>query len=152
MAKKSSIEKNNRRAKMAKQTAAKRARLKAIINDKKKPLEERFAATLKLAQEPRNASPTRFRNRCEMTGRPRSVYRKTQLSRIAMRELGLKGLVPGGSKGKRGPRTDNRQFLNALLWMARASGGVTYPPGLGITLRSSGAIAAGSRWRSGGHV
>jgi small subunit ribosomal protein S14 len=95
MAKKSSIEKNNRRAKMAKQTAAKRARLKAIISDKKKPLEERFAATLKLAQEPRNASPTRFRNRCEMTGRPRSVYRKTKLSRIAMRELGLKGLVPG---------------------------------------------------------
>ena len=95
MAKKSSIEKNNRRAKMAKQTAARRARLKAIISDKKKPLEERFAATLKLAQEPRNASRTRYRNRCEMTGRPRSVYRKTKLSRIAMRELGLKGLVPG---------------------------------------------------------
>ena len=78
MAKKSSIEKNNRRAKMAKQTAGRRARLKAIISDKKKPLEERFAATLKLAQEPRNASPTRYRNRCEMTGRPRSVYRKTK--------------------------------------------------------------------------
>jgi small subunit ribosomal protein S14 len=95
MAKKSSIEKNNRRAKMAKQTAARRARLKAIISDKKKPLEERFAATLKLAQEPRNASRTRIRNRCEMTGRPRSVYRKAKLSRIALRELGLKGLVPG---------------------------------------------------------
>jgi small subunit ribosomal protein S14 len=95
MAKKSSIEKNNRRKRLTKQSAAKRARLKAIIYDRDKPLEERFAATLKLAQVPRNASPTRIRNRCEITGRPRSVYRKTKLSRIAMRELGLKGLVPG---------------------------------------------------------
>jgi small subunit ribosomal protein S14 len=95
MAKKSSIEKNNRRARMAKQSAAKRARLKAIIYDKNKPLEERFAASMKLAQVPRNASPTRVRNRCELTGRPRSVYRKPKLSRIALRELGLKGLVPG---------------------------------------------------------
>ena len=95
MAKKSSVEKNNRRQKMTKNAAAKRAKLKAIIADKKKPMEERFAATLKLAQLPRNSSPTRIRNRCELTGRPRSVYRKTKLSRIAMRELGSKGLVPG---------------------------------------------------------
>ncbi len=95
MAKKSSIEKNNRRMKMAKNAQAKRAKLKAIIADKQKPMEERFAATLKLAAMPRNSSPTRIRNRCELTGRPRSVYRKTKLSRIAMRELGSKGLVPG---------------------------------------------------------
>jgi small subunit ribosomal protein S14 len=95
MAKKSSIEKNNRRRKMAKNAQAKREKLKAVIADKKKPMEERFAATLKLAALPRNSSPTRIRNRCELTGRPRSVYRKTKLSRIAMRELGSKGLVPG---------------------------------------------------------
>lgn len=95
MAKKSSIEKNNRRQKMAKNAHAKRSKLKAIIADKNRPMEERFAATLKLAALPRNSSPTRIRNRCELTGRPRSVYRKTKLSRIAMRELGSKGLVPG---------------------------------------------------------
>jgi small subunit ribosomal protein S14 len=95
MAKKSSIEKNNRRKKMAKNAQAKRAKLKAIIADREKPMEERFAATLKLAALPRNSSATRIRNRCELTGRPRSVYRKTKLSRIAMRELGSKGLVPG---------------------------------------------------------
>jgi small subunit ribosomal protein S14 len=81
--------------KMAKNAQAKRAKLKAIIADKEKPMEERFAATLKLASLPRNSSPTRIRNRCELTGRPRSVYRKTKLSRIAMRELGSKGLIPG---------------------------------------------------------
>ena len=95
MAKKSSIEKNNRRKRMTKNAAPRRAKLKAIIADKKKPMEERFAATLKLAEMPRNSSATRIRNRCEMTGRPRSVYRKTKLSRIAMRELGSKGLIPG---------------------------------------------------------
>jgi small subunit ribosomal protein S14 len=95
MAKKSSIEKNNRRKKMAENAHAKRTKLKAIIADKQRPMEERFAATLKLAALPRNSSPTRIRNRCELTGRPRSVYRKTKLSRIAMRELGSKGLVPG---------------------------------------------------------
>jgi small subunit ribosomal protein S14 len=95
MAKKSSIEKNNRRMRMSKNAAPKRARLKAIIADKKKPMEERFAATLKLAELPRNSSATRIRNRCEMTGRSRSVYRKNKLSRIALRELGSKGLVPG---------------------------------------------------------
>jgi small subunit ribosomal protein S14 len=95
MAKKSSIEKNNRRRKMAKNAQTKREKLKAVIADKRRPMEERFAATLKLAALPRNSSPTRIRNRCELTGRPRSVYRKTKLSRIAMRELGSKGLIPG---------------------------------------------------------
>jgi small subunit ribosomal protein S14 len=95
MAKKSSTEKNNRRKRMTKNAAPKRAKLKAIIADKKKPMEERFAATLKLAELPRNSSATRIRNRCEMSGRPRGVYRKHKLSRIALRELGSKGLIPG---------------------------------------------------------
>ncbi|MBI5127841.1 MAG: 30S ribosomal protein S14 [Rhodopseudomonas palustris] len=95
MAKKSSIEKNNRRKKMSKNAAPKRARLKAIIADKDLPMEERFAATLKLAEMPRNSSTTRIRNRCEITGRSRSVYRLNKLSRIAIRDLGSKGLVPG---------------------------------------------------------
>ena len=95
MAKKSSIEKNNRRQRMTKNAAAKRAKLKAIIADKKKPVEERFAATIKLAELPRNSSATRIRNRCEVTGRPRAFYRKHKLSRIALRELGSKGLIPG---------------------------------------------------------
>jgi small subunit ribosomal protein S14 len=95
MAKKSSVEKNNRRKKMSANAAAKRARLKAIISDQAKPMEERFNATLKLAEMPRNSSPTRIRNRCELSGRPRSVYRINKLSRIALRELGSKGLVPG---------------------------------------------------------
>ena len=95
MAKKSSIEKNNRRKRMTKNAAPKRAKLKAIIADKKKPMEERFAATLKLAEMPRNSSATRIRNRCEITGRQRSVYRKTKMSRIAIREYGSKGLIPG---------------------------------------------------------
>ena len=95
MAKKSSIEKNNRRRKMTKQAAGRRSRLKAIIMDKSKPMEERFAATLKLAELPRNSSATRIRNRCELTGRPRAYYRKHKLSRIALRELGSKGLIPG---------------------------------------------------------
>jgi small subunit ribosomal protein S14 len=95
MAKKSSIEKNNRRKKMAKNAAPKRARLKAIISDKSKPMEERFAATLKLAEMPRNSSATRIRNRCDLTGRPRSVYRLNKLSRVAIRDLGSRGLVPG---------------------------------------------------------
>ena len=95
MAKKSSIEKNNRRKKLAKKYAGRRSRLKAIAMDKTKPMEERFAATLKLAEMPRNSSATRIRLRCELTGRPRSIYRKNKLSRIALRELGSKGLVPG---------------------------------------------------------
>lgn len=95
MAKKSMIEKNSRRRRMTKQYAGRRARLKAIANDKKRPMEERFAATLKLAELPRNSSATRIRNRCEITGRPRAFYRKHKLSRIALRDLGSKGLIPG---------------------------------------------------------
>jgi small subunit ribosomal protein S14 len=95
MAKKSSVEKNNRRRKMTKNASSRRARLKAIVMDKDKPMEERFATTLKLAEMPRNSSAVRIRNRCELTGRPRAFYRKHKLSRIALRELGSKGLIPG---------------------------------------------------------
>src|SRR6201984_3175359 len=95
MAKKSSIEKNNRRRRMAKKYAGRRPRHKATARDKSKRVEERFAATLKLAELPRNSSATRIRNRCELTGRPRGFYRKHRLSRIALRELGSKGLIPG---------------------------------------------------------
>jgi small subunit ribosomal protein S14 len=95
MAKKSSIEKNNRRRKMAKQYASRRAKLKAIAYDKKQKMEERCAASLILAELPRNSSKTRIRNRCELSGRPRAYYRKHRLSRIALRELGSKGLIPG---------------------------------------------------------
>jgi small subunit ribosomal protein S14 len=95
MAKKSSVEKNNRRRRMAKKFSGRRQRLKAIARDKARPMEERFAATLKLAELPRNSSATRVRNRCEMTGRPRAFYRKHKLSRIALRDLGSKGLIPG---------------------------------------------------------
>ncbi len=95
MAKKSSIEKNNRRKKMAKKYSGRRKRLKALARDKKLPMEERFAATLKLAELPRNSSVNRVRNRCEITGRPRGYYRKHRVSRIALRELGSKGLIPG---------------------------------------------------------
>jgi small subunit ribosomal protein S14 len=95
MAKKSSIEKNNRRRRLAKKFSGRRTRLKAIASDKTKPIEERFAASLKLAEMPRNSSPTRIRNRCEMSGRPRAYYRKHKLSRIALRELGSKGMIPG---------------------------------------------------------
>jgi|ERR1700742_4620846 small subunit ribosomal protein S14 len=95
MAKKSSIEKNNRRKKMAKQFANRRAKLKAIVQDKTAQLEDRFAATLKLAELPRNSSRVRVHNRCELTGRPHAYYRKMRLSRIALRDLGSKGLIPG---------------------------------------------------------
>jgi small subunit ribosomal protein S14 len=95
MAKTSSIEKNNRRRKLTKKFASKRARLKAIAYDKQRPLEERFEAQLKLAQLPRNSSATRIRNRCEVTGRSRAYYRKLRMSRIAMRDLGSRGLIPG---------------------------------------------------------
>jgi len=98
MAKKGMIEKNNRRKNLTGQQAGKRARLKAIIMNKEASLEDRFAATLKLAQLPRNASATRIKNRCEVTGRPRGYYRKLRMSRIAMRDLGNSGLVPGLTK------------------------------------------------------
>jgi small subunit ribosomal protein S14 len=95
MAKKSSIEKNNRRKRMAKKFSGRRSRLKKIAMDKKLPMEERFAATLKLAELPRNSAPNRYRNRCEITGRPRAFNRKQRVSRIALRDLGNKGLIPG---------------------------------------------------------
>jgi small subunit ribosomal protein S14 len=95
MAKTSSIEKNKRRRKMSARYAAKRARLKAIALDEKLTLEERFQAQLKLAKLPRNSSPTRIRNRCEVSGRPRAYYRKLKMSRLALRELGSAGLIPG---------------------------------------------------------
>ena len=95
MAKKSSIEKNKRRARLVKQYAGKRARLKAVANDQSRSPEEQFEARLKLAELPRNSNPTRVRNRCEVTGRPRAFYRKLKMSRIALRELGSQGLVPG---------------------------------------------------------
>jgi small subunit ribosomal protein S14 len=95
MAKTSSIEKNKRRMRLSKLYAARRSKLKAIAMDKTVTMEERFAATLKLAELPRNSSKTRIHNRCEVTGRPRAYYRKFKMSRIAMRDLGSKGLVPG---------------------------------------------------------
>jgi small subunit ribosomal protein S14 len=95
MAKKSSIEKNNRRRKLAKKYSGRRSRLKETAHDKSLPMEERFAAALKLAQVPRNSSKTRIRNRCEVTGRPRGFYRKLKMSRIALRDLGSQGLIPG---------------------------------------------------------
>lgn len=95
MAKKSSVEKNKRRQAMVDKFAVKRAALKAVADDQTKPIEERFEARLKLAELPRNSSKTRVRLRCEMTGRPRSNYRKLKLSRIAIRDMGNKGLIPG---------------------------------------------------------
>ena len=95
MAKTSSIEKNKRRARLVKQYAGRRARLKAKARDKNVTMEERFEAVLKLAELPRNSAKVRVRNRCEITGRPRAYYRKFKMSRIALRDLGSKGLVPG---------------------------------------------------------
>ena len=95
MAKKSAIEKNNRRRRMVEQYAAKRAELKAKALDENLPLEERFQARLDLAKLPRNSAPSRVRNRCEVTGRPRAYYRKLKMSRIALRELGSAGMIPG---------------------------------------------------------
>jgi small subunit ribosomal protein S14 len=95
MAKKSATERNDKRRKLVKRFAARRARLKAIANDSTLPMEERFAARLKLAQLPRNSSPNRIRNRCELTGRPRGYYRKLRMSRIALRELTSSGRIPG---------------------------------------------------------
>jgi small subunit ribosomal protein S14 len=95
MAKKSSIEKNKHRTKLVKQYAAKRKRLKALAEDENLPMEERFAARLKLAELPRNSAASRIRNRCEVTGRPRGFIGKMKMSRIAVRELGSRGLIPG---------------------------------------------------------
>ena len=95
MAKTSSVEKNNRRRKMVKQYANKRAKLKAIIQSKDVTMEERFTAQLKLAELPRNSAKNRIRNRCEVTGRPRAYYRKIKMSRLALREMANLGLIPG---------------------------------------------------------
>jgi len=95
MAKTSAVEKNNHRRRMVKQYANRRARLKAIVMNQSLPLEERFKASVQLAELPRNSSKVRIRNRCEVSGRPRAYYRKLKMSRIALRELGSLGHVPG---------------------------------------------------------
>jgi small subunit ribosomal protein S14 len=95
MAKKSAVNRNLRVRKLVKQYAGRREALKAVANDDARPLEERFEARLQLAALPRNSSPTRVRNRCDLTGRPRGYYRKLKMSRIALRELGSAGQIPG---------------------------------------------------------
>ena len=95
MAKLSSINKNNRRIKLANKYYEKRKKLKMIIMDKKLTLEERFKAQQKLSKLPRNSAKIRVRNRCQITGRPHGVYRKLKISRIALRQLGLQGKIPG---------------------------------------------------------
>ncbi len=95
MAKLSSVNKNNRRIKLSDKYYKKRKNLKKIIMNKKMSLEERFKAQQKLSKLPRNSSKTRVMNRCQITGRPHGVYRKLKISRIALRELGLQGKIPG---------------------------------------------------------
>ncbi len=98
MAKKGKIESNEKRKKLARKYAKKRAALLAIARDRSRPIEERWEAQMKLASLPRNSAPIRVRNRCELTGRPRGYYRKFRLSRIALRELANRGLLPGVTK------------------------------------------------------
>ena len=95
MAKLSSINKNNRRIKLANKFFEKRKKLKKIVMNKKLSLEERFKAQQKLSKLPRNSAKIRVRNRCQITGRPHGVYRKLKISRIALRKLGLEGKIPG---------------------------------------------------------
>jgi len=95
MAKKSSIEKNNHRRKLVARDQKKRDALKAVIANRETALDERVQAVMKLAEMPRNGAKIRIRNRCEVTGRPRAYYRKLKMSRVALRELGNLGLVPG---------------------------------------------------------
>ena len=95
MAKTSAIEKNQNRRELVKKYAADRSELRAIARDRKRPPDERFEATLALAKLPRNSAKVRVRNRCALTGRPRAFYRKFGLSRIALRELGSIGQIPG---------------------------------------------------------
>ena len=95
MAKLSSVNKNNKRINLSNKFYAKRKKLKDIIMDKKLPLEERFKAQQKLSKLPRNSAKIRVMNRCEITGRPHGVYRKLKISRIALRQLGLEGKIPG---------------------------------------------------------
>ena len=98
MAKTSSIQRNLKRIRLEKKFSKKRAALVKIIKNRKLTLDERFTAQLKLAKIPRNSAKTRIRNRCEITGRSRGVYRKLKISRIALRELGAKGVIPGMTK------------------------------------------------------
>ncbi len=98
MAKTSSVEKNNRRARLAQTHAPKRAALKKVVMDRDRPIEERVEATLKLAQLPRNGAKVRVRLRCELTGRPRGNYRRFKLCRNALRELASNGQIPGMTK------------------------------------------------------
>lgn len=98
MAKVCMIQRNEKRRRMVKSYADKRAKLKAIIRDREVPAEERFAAALALAELPRNSSRTRVRNRCALSGRPRGYYRKLNLSRIALRDLASRGELPGVTK------------------------------------------------------
>src|ERR1700743_3739690 len=98
MAKKSSVEKNNRRAKRSKQFASRWQKLRDVARDRSAPAEERFEAQLKMAELPRNTNPTRIRNRCELTGRSRAVYRRFKLCRVALRDLASVGLIPGVTK------------------------------------------------------
>lgn len=95
MAKKAMIEREKKRQRLVAKYATKRAALKEIISDESKPMEDRFRASLKLAQLPRNSSATRLHNRCQLTGRPHAYYRKMKISRIALRELGSAGQLPG---------------------------------------------------------
>ena len=95
MAKLSAINKNNRRIKLSDKFYEKRKKLKKLIMDKKIPFEERFKAQQKLSKLPRNSAKIRVRNRCQITGRPHGVYRKLKISRIALRQLGLEGKIPG---------------------------------------------------------
>ncbi|CBI76605.1 30S ribosomal protein S14 [Bartonella clarridgeiae 73] len=95
MAKVSAVEKNKRRERMVKRYAARRARLKAIVMNQEILLEERFKASIQLAGLPRNSAKVRVRNRCEISGRPRAYYRKLKMSRIALRDLGSLGYIPG---------------------------------------------------------
>ncbi len=95
MAKTSAVEKNRKRIRMVEKFSSKRAQLKAIASDQSVPAEERFLARLKLAKLPRNSAPTRIRNRCELSGRPRGYYRKFKISRIALRDLASRGHIPG---------------------------------------------------------
>jgi len=98
MAKTSAIQRNLKRIRLSKKFQKKREKYKKIIRNKKLPLEERFAAQLKLAKIPRNSARTRIRNRCEISGRPHGVYRKLRISRIALRDLASKGKIPGMTK------------------------------------------------------
>ena len=95
MAKLSSVNKNNKRIKLSDKFYKKREKLKKIVMNKKLPLEERFKAQQKLAKLPRNSAKSRVMNRCQITGRPHGVYRKLKISRIALRQLGLQGKIPG---------------------------------------------------------